>query len=412
MLSAALLALASPRVAQAADAGSGAGYHLGLRVGALSLAESSDRLDRVFGGTEPRFGLDLERRFDRWFLRLEASQGSWSGDETLLVRRADEPDEGPITSRSRFTVLLGELTFAGRFRLGSVWEAYAGGGPSGLAWEDDNLLRFREGGAWGGHLTLGARRPVGSWTVGGELTYTRILDVRDDRGGEEGVSVEEDLGLLALDLTVSHGLRPAAGGAGEEAFAGRPWRFGLRATALYVHPTASYTRTFSFFDFGPGSTLDSDQDGDFGWGAGLELRLAGPWSVVVEAFQATVDSSSSVTTRRPEGDFVVRASGSIDVEGATLAIAFDVWRGRRVRVSLGPLLAYLSYVGTEDGDYKIGIDRDGYNLGAFVGLGADLVGGLGAVVEVEYLSLVRIDGFDSGFELDPWVLSTGLSYRW
>lgn len=405
----ALLALASPRVARPADGSSGAGYHLGVRIGALTMTESADRLDRVFGGTEPRFGLDIERRFDRWFLRFEASEGSWNGDESLVVRRVDEPDEGPLASRSRYTALLGELTIAGRFPIGAVWEGYAGGGPSGLAWEDSNLLRLRKGGAWGGHLTLGARRPVGSWTLGGELTYTRIFDVPDDLGGEDGVTIEEDLGLLAFDLTASHGF--STGGA-EWASSKRPGRFAVRAMASYVYPTASYTRTFSFGGFGPGSTLDSDQDGDLGWGAGLELRLAGPWSLVAETFRATVDSGSSVTTRRPEGDFVVRASGSIDVEGVTLAATLDLWRGRRARVSFGPLLAYLSYVGLEDGDYKIPIDRDGYNLGAVAGLDADLVRGLGAVVELEYLSLVRIDGFDSGFELYPWVLSTGLRYRW
>jgi hypothetical protein len=245
--------------------------------------------------------------------------------------------------------------------------------------------------------------------VGGEVTYTRVLGVTDDRGGEAGVLGETDLGLVALDFVVARGFWPAERGSGAS-LRPRPRRLAVRAVAPYVHPTAAYTRTFGVT--GPGGTLRSGQDDDFGWGAGLELRLVGPWSLVATAFEATVGSGSSVTTRRPEGDFVVRASGFVDIEGITLAAALELWRGERVRMSTGPLLAYLSYVGLEDGDYKIPIDRDGRNLGVFLGLEIDLVGRLAAVVELEYLSLVRLDGFDSGFELDPVVLSTGVSYRW
>jgi hypothetical protein len=144
----------------------------------------------------------------------------------------------------------------------------------------------------------------------------------------------------------------------------------------------------------------------------VEARVAPFASLVAEGFRATIPTGSTITTRRPEGDFVLRASDELDVEGATLSLALDVWRGRRARVTAGPVVAYLSYVGIERGDYEIGIDRHGYNLGAFAGLEVGLAGRWAVVSEIEHLSLVRIDGFESGFEIDPVLLSTGLRFGW
>lgn len=414
LLAALVLATAAP--ADGADGGEAPSHRLGLRLGAQSMLSSSDRFDAVFGGTAPLVGVDFELAFERWSLRFGAHRSSWDGEEALVVRRELEADEGPFLSRSTLTATGADFTVARRFSLGATWEGIAGAGPSVLAWKDDNLLRVREGSDWGAHLLFGARRPVGSWTLGAELVVTRVSGVSDDLGGDQGRSIREDLDLVQVDFTASRRVWPVATSSGAAAprpeRRARPDRVALRLTAVGVHPTYSYSRSFG--KYGPtGGTLDSQQDDDVGWGTGLTFGLGGPWTLTLTWFEATVGTSSTVTTRRPEGDYVLAASGELDVEGATLAAGLDLWRRGRARVSAGPLVAYLSYTGMEDGEYRIGIDRDGVNLGAFVALDLEEVaGGLGFVVELAHLSLARVDGFESGFELDPLLLSAGVRYGW
>ncbi len=379
---------------------------VGLRLGLASAVQAPGHFDSVWGDSLSFAGLELESRFRRTFVLLSLDwTETLDGDLVVEVPRTFEPGFDAVEVNPRFAANIAHLSLGWSPGSRSGWRPFVGGGISAVQWEDKNDLRALEDSELGPHLLAGVTTDRGRWSLATTLRYALFSDMKLDTSGKLTEFERGDLALLSLELSARYRVWSADDRAFAPAGTGRG-RFVAYAIGAWFHPTYSHSRLAADW------ILRSDQDDGPGYGLGIGFRLGGPFSIALEGVVAELDTSSTQTVRTPSGTTTVRAAGRLDVDALTLALEVDLWRGERVRLFGGPLVAHLSYEGSESGDYDIGIDRDGTNLGLELGAEIRLAGGGWTLTpSLEHLSVLLIDGFESGFELDPLVLTLGVGYR-
>ena len=381
-------------------------YLIGGRLGFEGVLSGPDAFNRLWGDTFGLSGLDLEIRFRRALVL--ASIGwttSLDGRLEAEVPRTFDLGVDTVELDSRLSTSLSHLSWGWSFPSASRWTPVIGGGLSALDWEDRNDLRSLRDTDFGPHLLAGAARELGRWSMSGVVRYTWVRGFELDVSGTLTEFEEADLGLLGLELAARYRVWPPPARSGR-ASSSRRGPLEAYILSAWLHPTYRHTRLAAEW------TLASRQDDGAGFGVGLGVRLGGPLTLALEGIVSELDTSSTQTLVVDGREVVLHASGRLDVEALTLALEIDLLRRQRLRLFAAPLLAYLSYEGSESGDYEILIDRDGSNFGLEVGAELPLgTGSWSAQASLEHLSVVRIDGFESGFEIDPLVLTLGIARR-
>gem|GEM_PF-2427034 len=385
-LAAALLLLA-PWVATEARAAS---YDLGLRVAYAAAVESEARFDRVFDDQWPELGLELVVRGERWAFEVTASRGETSGRDTLT--NGGQPVEGPAHLKYDRV----DATLVRSFRPGNRWGPVVGLGPTAFTAREDNVLLESDATAVGAHLMLGLERRAEPWTWRFGLRYAFVPDAVQAWDGFVPVGAE-DLGIVTLSASPRRTLAPAPP-------SGPSWsRWSLRAQAVGLFPTHTSRQVLS-----AATNLESEADPTAGVGLGGAVRIGGPLrlSADVEYFRPTLDGREVFTN----ASTTFTTSGAFDLWIGVLGLDVRIAEHGPFRLFVTPLVTYADYKGETTGEFEAVLDRQGWNAG--LGLDAEIGRGRWATrIAVRHLALARIQGFESGFDLEPITLDVGVVYR-
>lgn len=193
-----LALLAAPAVAQNEPPS----WHLGARLGAFDMINSSESYDAVYGSAMPQAGIAVELELrHRLRFALTYDYGQVDGEQVLPTR----PPRGTgIDETLTYQPLA--LTASWVLNPAARWRFALGLGATLLTWKDEGGTRSASGSDPGAQLVAGLDRDLGRWRLGGELRYSTIPDAI----GEAGVSKvfgEDDLGGIALHLTAMWRLR-------------------------------------------------------------------------------------------------------------------------------------------------------------------------------------------------------------
>ncbi len=367
-------------------------YHLGLRLSTLLAADAGDRFDAVYSGSWGEFGLDFEVRWHHAFLEVGGSLAQVDGRDLITVF------EPPARTDSRLELRPLRLTAGWIARPGQRWSLYLGGGPTAFNWREVNDLQEREETAFGGHLLAGLQRVSDSWTFRSALSYSAIPDAVEDREGGIQAIRTEDLGLVGIELSARRGIWPVT--APDHDVGSKGLSFRLCGSA--VIPTHDSGRVNSV------RTLESEADPTAGFGLGASFPLSGPLRLSLDVIYARPDLDGRLVFFNVGTTF--RSQGTIDMWGGLVGLDIRIVQRGRLSLYLTPLLAHLDYKGETEGEYSSIIDRSGTNAG--LGIVAEVGRGRWAVHAAgRHLAIARIEGFPSGFELEPVVLDLGVVFR-
>lgn len=381
------LVLLAPWMAGAARAAS---YDLGLRLAYATVVESEARFDRAFDDQWPELGLELAIRGDRWSLEAAWARGDLSGTDVLV--NGGQPVEGPTQlDYDRLDVTLARA-FLSRHR----WSPVVGLGPTAFTAREENVLLESDSTAVGAHLMVGLERRGAPWTWRFGLRYAFVPDAIEVWNGFEATA-EEDLGIATLEISPRRSVAPAPP-------VGPSWsRWSLRAQAVGLFPTHTSRRILS-----AATALESEADSAVGGGIGAAVRIGGPLrlSADVEYFRPTLDARYDFVNAGAS----FSSSGEFDLWIGVLGLDIRVFERGPFRLFATPLVAFADYEGETSGEFEAVIDRDGWNAG--LGLGAEIGHNRWAWrIAVRHLALARIEGLESGFDLEPFTVDLGVVYR-
>lgn len=383
-----LVLAAMPAVPLAADEPT---FELGLSAGPTA-ATGSDRFDAVLDEPWPEGALELAVRRGRWSLEAVGSRGETSGFETRPLAGAE-----PVAGRIDWLLHRLDLGAVRTFRPERRWGAYLGAGPTAFVWREEHPLVEQEDGGVGAHLTAGVERRGAPWSWRLGLRFAHLPDGVALYDGASAVAFE-DLDIVSIGLsprrTLARRPPPAEGGAG---------RWSLRAQAVGVFPTHDSRRQVSRL-----LVLTSEPDSAVGAGVGGALRLVGPLRLSWDVLYARPGLDAQLIYTVAGTSFP--ASGELDMWGGILGLDVRLVERGALAVDLTPLVAFLDYEGETSGEFDGVIDRDGWNVG--LGLAAEIGRGRWALrTALRHLAIARIEGFPSGFELEPISFELGTVYR-
>jgi hypothetical protein len=397
-------------------------YHLGGGVGINAAHDGGTRFEEVYGSALPSFVFDFETRFPGdWFLNATGEYGSTSGREMLVT--GDESDTKLSLFPAHFSV--GKI-----LELRPEWQLAAGGGATISTYREVNDIVASDGTRVGGHGLAGIRWHRKRWSLNGTLRYTYVPDGLEERQGGQAVVGRHDLGYLSLAFAVQYQIwpyRPATTGArsgapGQEGPAGGPgpparadqaghaaeWmvdrgRFQVQIYGAGVFPTDDYRRPSTRV-----RNLTASVDSSLGIGAGFHARLTGPLGVGFDAIFAWPGIHGSLDY--PYAYTTFYAEGELDQKMFALGLDLHLLEHQTVDLYVAPLASYISYKGELTGEYTSRIDSQGYAFG--LGVGADIGHGRWVFhTSFKHLSVARISGFETGFNVRPVLLTFGLGYR-
>lgn len=374
----------------AADAAQAASYDLGLHLAYATAVATEERFDRAFDDQWPELGPELAIRGERWSLEATWVRGELSGTDVLL--NGVQPVEGP--TQLDYDRL--DVTIARAFASGHRWSPIVGLGPTVFTGREDNVLLESDSTAVGAHLLVGLERRSEPWTWRFGLRYAFVPEAVDVWEGFDAATAE-DLGIVTLAVSPRRTLAPAPP-------VGPSWsRWSLRAQAIGLFPTHTSRRILS-----AATSLESEADPAAGIGVGSAVRLGGPLrlSADVEYYRPTLDAREVF----PNASTSFSSSGEFDLWIGVLGLDIRILERGPVRLFLTPLVAFADYKGETAGEFEAVLDRDGWNAG--LGLDAEIGRNRWAWrIAVRHLALARIDGFESGFDLEPVTLDLGVVYR-
>jgi hypothetical protein len=384
---------------------SGPAYFIGGGAGLIAAHDGGDRLGDVYGSAFPAFVFDFETRFPSgWFFNAAGEYGSASGHEVLITGEESTTELGLLPAH--FSV--GKL-----IDLAPDWQLAVGGGVTISTYREVNDIVASDGTRVGGHGLGGVRWNRNRWSLNGTLRYTWVPDGLEDRAGGQEVVERYDLGYLTLAFTAQYRIWPhGSGDTGEardaaaaragEGMASRD-RFRVLIYGSGVLPTADYDRPLTRV-----RSLHASVDPSLGLGAGLHARLSGPLGVGFDAVFSEAQMHGRL--EYPYANTTFYADGDLNQKMLTLGLDLHLLDHQAVDLYAGPLVSYLSYDGEVTGEYTSTVDRHGYAFG--LGVGADFGRGRWLLhAAFKHLSVARISGFETGFNLRPVLLSFGWGFR-
>lgn len=376
--------------AWSADGLQAATYELGLRAAYAAATESGDRFDRAFDDQWPELGLELVVRGEVWAFEMVAARGELSGSDVL------EGAAGPVEGSAQLDYDRLDATVVRSWLPRHRWRPVVGVGPTVFTGREDNVLLESDSTSVGGHVMLGLERRAEPWSWRLGLRYAFIPDAVEVWDGFESVDAE-DLGIVTLSVSPRRTLPPAPspGAAGS--------RWSLRGQALGVFPTHTSRRVLS-----AASTLESEADPTVGLGLGAALELAGPFRLSADVAYARPTLQGRQIFPTAQTSF--EGSGEVDLWMGILGLDVRLLEKGPVHVFATPLVAFLDYEGETAGEFGAVLDRNGWNAG--LGLEAEVGRGRWATrIAVRHLALARIEGLESGFDLEPVTLALGVVRR-